>query len=169
MASKTIDVIYLASSNPEFLDSISEVAKQSEEGERVFLGKNVEADGFFELSEVIFSDLSFSNNSTARKPLETLSEAANKVLDVFCDKVGTTIQTISFTHLQAPLSTFNILGAPTTEFIKFSNPIVLFLTQFENLLVELCVLAPGCLGGVVGWEVDSDGYAEKKNCVKMFG
>jgi hypothetical protein len=49
MASKTIDMISLASSDPKFLDSVSKVVKQSEEADSVFLGKKVEADGIFEL------------------------------------------------------------------------------------------------------------------------
>jgi len=53
--------------------------------------------------------------------------------------------------------------------VKFSNPTAAFLALFETFLAEFCVPAPGCLGAVIGWEVDEDGFAERKTCVGILG
>jgi hypothetical protein len=49
MESTAIDIITLTSSNPQSLESLSEVIKEIGETESVFLGKKVEADGIFEI------------------------------------------------------------------------------------------------------------------------
>lgn len=170
MASTTIDIISLTSSDPKFVDSISELAGETEDAETVFVGKKVEAEG---ISKVFVGITSTSllihhlpNKTLARSSPENLSETADKLLDTFGDDAGTKLQSVSFTN---PQNISDVLSAPVTELVRFSNPTSSFLTHFESLLAEFCLPIAGCHGAVIGWEVGSEGIPEKKICVGMLG
>lgn len=105
---------------------------------------------------------------TERTSPTILSTTADRLIDEFGDNVGTKIHSISF-KTTSPQMLSSILKAPATELVRFSDPTPPFLSLFENFLVEFCASAPGCLGTVIGWEVDEDGYAGRNTCVGLLG
>jgi hypothetical protein len=110
----------------------------------------------------------FPDKNTDRISPTIISNTANAILDNFGDDVGTKIHSITF-ETTIPQRLSDILKAPATELVRFSDPRPPFLSLFEDFLGEFCSPALGCLGAVIGWELDEDGFSGRKTCVGLLG